>query len=867
MNQTLKPMRRNTISTLIILLSLTYWSASAQFLESFDTEIPSTWTVIDNDMQGGTWQYYGGNPYQGTGGVRINFEEQAHDDYLISPQFIVNSGVSDQVSFYAGGTGATFPESFDVKLSTTGTNPSDFTVLLGSETTISDVDDLGEYINYTYNLSSYAGQPVYVAIVATSTAAFHLYVDEFSVEALPSCPKPSSLAFENLTATSLDLTWNPGGNETEWLVKYGVADFDPNTQGSGISVTGTANTSIGNLEANTLYNIYVRSICGGSEGESEFAGPLALVTPCLPAITPFFDGFENNTTQGSDLAGCWSQEIVTGASWKVNNSITMNNRAPRTGAWNIYIAYGSEAWMFYPIEVESGISYTLTFYARESNVSGADVSASYGLSNSSVDMVNEIIPYTEIMDGDYQEVSGTFIPEASGIIYIGIKGHMNGGFFPFYMALDDVSVTETQSCLNPTGLQADAATPTTADISWTPGGSETEWLVKYGEPGFDPATEGESILVSGSPNVTISELIPAHIYTVFVQAQCGGTDGNSHFAGSLTLKTPPVNDDLCNATALEVDGECNGSNFTNVGATLQTNEQQGSCFDAAGEQTVWFSFVAPMGGNVTVTTDFEGGTLEDTEVAVYEAPTDCTSLSTLGMEVGCDEDGGDVGEGFLSVVTLTGLTAGNTYYVQVNGFMSFGDGTFEGSFCIEVQNNGSSCLPPSDITIDNISSTTADINWIAGGNETEWEVKYGIAGFDPGNAGTILLDDDGIPGTTITDLEADTTYDVYVRAVCDRDNNSEFIGPQTFTTLVLSVETENFNSFTFYPNPVKDFLTLKANTPIESAILYNTLGQIIMDLKGNSVEMHMDTRQLQVGIYFLKVAINSTEKTFRLLKE
>ncbi len=831
-------MKRITVLRLVMLLCITGWQASAQFLESFDTEIPREWTVIDNDGQGTTWHYHAGNGYRGAGGARINFETNAHDDYLISPQFTVNSGVSDQVSFFAGGTGETFPESFDVKLSTTGTNPSDFTVLLGTETTISDVDDFGEYINYTYNLTAYDGQPVYVAIVATATAAFHLYVDEFSVVALPSCPKPSNISFENLTANSLDLNWTAGATETEWTVKYGLQGFDPEIEGELMAVNGTPNTTITNLQSGTVQDIYVKALCGNGNGESEFAGPLRFFTPCLAATIPFFEGFESGYSHGNNLNKCWSQELVTNAYWKVNNSITANNRAPRTGDWDIYLAYGSEAWMFYPIEVQSGVSYTLTFYARQSNNSGADISASYGITDSARDMINEIIPTTQITDGDYQEVSGNFTPATSGIFYVGIKGYLVGSYFPFYMTVDDISITETQSCLKPVDVLIDATTDTSADMSWTPQGSETDWLVKYGEPGFDPATEGESLQVRDNPSGTITNLIPAHIYSVFVQAQCGGSDGNSFFTGPITLKTRPVNDYVCNATHLIVDTGCSGSNYSNVGATLENNEPQGTCFDAAGEQTVWFSFDAPVSGNVTVTTDFEGGTLEDTEVAVYDAPADCSNLSTLGMEVGCDEDGGNTGTGFLSVVTLTDLTAGSTYYIQVNGFISFYDGTLEGTFCIEVQDNGVSCPEPTNITFENITTTTSDVSWIPGDREIEWEIVYGESGFDPTTGGTSVIDDDGALGETLTNLNADTAYDVYVRALCGINDVSEFSQVASFTTLV--------------EPPVNDNLCSAMRLIVDEACTGNTYTNIAATVERDEPE----------GSCFLQLPTNTVWFTF-----
>ncbi|WP_347374086.1 fibronectin type III domain-containing protein [Aequorivita sp. Q41] len=860
-------MKKIKILTVIMFLGMAYWPASAQFLESFDTEIPREWRIHDNDGQGGTWHYNAGDGYRGPGGARITFEENAHDDYLISPQFTVNSGISDYISFYAGGSGVAHPETFDVKLSTTGADPADFTVVLGSEITITDVDDLGEYVNYAYNLAAYDGQDVFIAIVATSTAAFRFYVDEFSVEALPRCPKPSSFEIENLTATTLDLNWRAGGSENEWVVKYGLSGFDPETEGETKSVVGSPNTSLSGLESGALLDIYIKAVCDNGNGESEFGGPLRFFTPCLAATVPFFEGFENGYAHNDNLGGCWSQELIQNTYWKTNNSITANNRAPRTGDWNIYLAYGSENWMFYPIEVQGGISYTLTFYARQSNTLGATVTASYGVSNDSGAMINRIIPTTEITQGDYQEVTGAFIPDTTGVIYIGVNAQVGPGFYPFYLSMDDLSVTESQTCLKPVNMQIDEAMPTSAIVSWTPGASETDWLVKYGEPGFDPLTDGLSAVVSGSANVSLTDLIPAHIYNVFVKSVCGGSDGNSYYTGPITLKTTPVNDMLCNATPLVVDAACTGSSYTNVGATLEVNERMGTCYDAAGEQTVWFSFEAPASGNVTVTTDFERGTLEDTELAVFAAPSDCANLATLGAEVGCDEDGGNTGTGFLATVTLTDLIAGDTYFVQINGFMSFDDGTMEGTFCIEVNDDGVSCPQPTDISVTNVSTNSAEVSWRVSGNETAWEVKYGALGFDPNTAGMSVIDADGDPGQVLTDLDPDTAYEVYVRALCATDDESEYTGPESFNTMQLAVANENFSSFMFYPNPIKDKLNLSAKDPIEKIEVYSLLGQKIIEVRSNTSQVQLNTNAMQQGVYFIKVTINKAEKVFRVVKE
>ena len=153
--------------------------------------------------------------------------------------------------------------------------------------------------------------------------------------------------------------------------------------------------------------------------------------------------------------------------------------------------------------------------------------------------------------------------------------------------------------------------------------------------------------------------------------------------GPITLDNcPPANDDLCNAIALTLGASCTGDAYTNTSATTQTDEPSGSCFNGGAQNTVWFSFVAPASGEVTITTDIAPADLNDSEIALYGegAGFDCTDLSTLSAQIACDQDGGSVvGFGYMSVIEATGLTGGETYYVQVSGYSNA-----SGDFCIEV---------------------------------------------------------------------------------------------------------------------------------------------------------------------------------------
>jgi hypothetical protein len=90
------------------------------------------------------------------------------------------------------------------------------------------------------------------------------------------------------------------------------------------------------------------------------------------------------------------------------------------------------------------------------------------------------------------------------------------------------------------------------------------------------------------------------------------------------------------------------------------------------------------------------------------------------------------------------------------------------------------CLPPKNLTITNITSTSAVISWTPGSDETAWEVEYGFEGFVQGT-GTMKAVSPN-PVDTLTGLLPDTTYSFYVRAVCPSGVKSEWAGPESFKT-------------------------------------------------------------------------------------
>lgn len=90
------------------------------------------------------------------------------------------------------------------------------------------------------------------------------------------------------------------------------------------------------------------------------------------------------------------------------------------------------------------------------------------------------------------------------------------------------------------------------------------------------------------------------------------------------------------------------------------------------------------------------------------------------------------------------------------------------------------CLSPNFLNAGNITPNSADLLWQAGGNETSWNLEWGISGFNIGS-GTLV---NGLTSTnySLNSLSNNTSYDFYVQANCSNSNVSSWSGPFTFNT-------------------------------------------------------------------------------------
>jgi len=101
---------------------------------------------------------------------------------------------------------------------------------------------------------------------------------------ITSCPTPTNVTATATGATTATITWTPGGNETQWLLEYGIAGAG---YGAPIAVNSPSPYTLSGLQANTNYNVRMRALCVSTAIDtSDYSNIADFTTPQIPCDDP-----------------------------------------------------------------------------------------------------------------------------------------------------------------------------------------------------------------------------------------------------------------------------------------------------------------------------------------------------------------------------------------------------------------------------------------------------------------------------------------------------------------------------------------------------------------------------------------------------
>ena len=213
-----------------------------------------------------------------------------NNDWFITPAISISNGTT--FSFWARSATSSYGlEQFKVAISTNNTTFSTYLAGSSSESVSAPV----EWTQYTYDLSQYAGQTMYIAIMCVSNDVFAFFIDDIEVSS-SSTPSynltvnPSSLSYTadgesktvtvtsntSWTATSSAnwLTISPSsGSNNGTITAVAAANTSSSQRTATITVSGTGVSSqtISVTQAGVSYNLTVNpsSLSYTADGESK----------------------------------------------------------------------------------------------------------------------------------------------------------------------------------------------------------------------------------------------------------------------------------------------------------------------------------------------------------------------------------------------------------------------------------------------------------------------------------------------------------------------------------------------------------------------------------------------------------------------
>jgi hypothetical protein len=192
-----------------------------------------------------------------------------------------------------------------------------------------------------------------------------------------------------------------------------------------------------------------------------------------------------------------------------------------------------------------------------------------------------------------------------------------------------------------------------------------------------------------------------------------------------------------------------------------------------------------------------------------------------------------------------------------------------------LNSQGIQCLPPSNVSISNITATSAQINWTPALGAIQYNLRYRKVGT---TTWTNTIISNGLASSiTIEGLSASNTYEFQLRTKCNNnpDEFSPYSGVLTFTTLPLRLsEGDKQLNTLLYPNPTNSNINLviSATSETQTTIrITDLLGRVLLNeteelLSGNNTITY-NISEYAAGVYLVHVGNGNTQQVYKVVKE
>lgn len=563
------------------------------------------------------------------------------------------------------------------------------------------------------------------------------------------------------------------------------------------------------------------------------------ITLLLFAIFCFFGAnaqFTQNFDANTNLPAGWA--IINGGganAWAVGGAALITDGA-HTAPNAMRISYNATAHDDYlitqPITVTAGVNTRLSFWIKSRSATFLE---SYEVrlsttNNTAATSFSVVLQASQDAPAVWTKKEFNLAAYTGQTVYVAVRAT---GTDEFELYADDFVSDALPSCIQPTALTVMAITPTSANLSWTAGGTESLWDVELVNVTAGGTVTGTPTSV-GITNPFMATLVAGSNYQFYVRASCSATD-KSDWSGPFAF------------TNIVAPG-CPGTPVPANGATGIP----------AGPITLSWSI--PTTGDAVVSYDLYSGDPGDMNlVANYLTNTTGTDLvinaynTVIHWKVIAKNAGGES----VGCAEWSFTTAPSPGYCLVAENGQWPAATYTVPTC-----NGTTV---NSVTTAGYAGEFSKVNVVSGNTYT---FSSGTSDFITisNEAGTAPIVYGATPLTWTATSTAVIRFYSHLNSQCGAEETnrtrgiicSQALGTGDFATI---------SKLSAYPNPVKNVLNLSYSQDISDVVVFNLLGQKVLAKKINAAESQIDMSDLTHGTYLVKVTVNNETKTIKVVKE
>lgn len=650
---------------------------------------------------------------------------------------------------------------------------------------------------------------------------YQVNIDDIAWEPLPTCYVVNNIKATNATENSLTIAWDaPTTGTTPTQFNYEIRTSGAGGSGAtGLVVSGNSTnpnaTTTATLSPGTIYNIYVRSDCGGGVTSLWNTVPATAYTLCA-GVSGLNETFESYATTGAFLPPCWFRNVVGSASFNLSSTTTPVGTRHLTTYSATTAGYGfAHAILPKITNINSG---TLQFKAKIKSSPNGDLQ--FGYVTTPYDMttftlLSTIVVTTNAYGGFIDPIALPATLPAEALLCLRHPAATSG--LNFY--IDDVVVEPIPTCFEPSfnSIKVESITSSSITAAWNApiGGVPVSYEMKMVLPGAGAAAAAQGAGIASSigtaTTATVTGLVAGTAYDMYIRTFCGGSDYSS-WTSVRSVGTACVGV----ATWMEGFDFYSTSQFPQCWYKLQSGTGSltlSATTPASAPNNLYFynSTSSPVNSNkgvvaLTPVTNINAGThqlkmkLRATsaitpahafEIGYVMSPFDTASFTTIvRVPVPSNVYGGFTEVPF-PTTTPAGAIPAIRHFGNITGGIYIDDMSWE-----EIPQ----CSEPNflGITLNNITPSGIIVNWTAPtvGTPTGYEAKVVGAGQGSGATGQGMV---SITGTTatFTGLDENTAYEVYIRTLCGALTSANWTTAKTFRT-TCNPKTTLFEDFTSY---------------------------------------------------------------------